>query len=121
MVYLTGSKIANQLQKVVKIVYPNISKSELSRYSAHSFRVWACVLLDEMGKSPKYIKKRLRWLGESFCTYLCDTATIQNQHCDALNDASVEIEELLAAQPNDVVNMTQGMQHIDLSEYDDDE
>jgi len=121
-VYLTGSKIADQLQKVVKVVYPNISKSELSRYSAHSFRVWACVLLDEMGKSPEYIKKRLRWLGESFRTYLRDTATIQNQHREALNDASTEIEQLLAAQPNDVVEMTQGMQDIELlSEYDDDE
>jgi hypothetical protein len=75
-----------------------------------------------MGKSPEYIKKRLRWLGESFRTYLRDTATIQNQHREALNDASTEIEQLLAAQPNDVVEMTQGMQDIELlSEYDDDE
>jgi hypothetical protein len=74
-----------------------------------------------MGKSPEYIKKRLRWLGESFRTYLRDTATIQNQHREALNDASSEIEQLLAAQPNDVVEMTQGMQNIELlSEYDDD-
>ena len=118
-VYLTGSKIADLLQKVVKSVYPNISKSDLSRYSAHSFRVWACVLLDEQGKSPEYIKKRLRWLGESFRTYLRDTATIQNQHRDALKDASAEIEQLLATLPNDVVEMTKGMQEIELSEYDE--
>jgi len=85
-VYLTGSKIADVLHKVVKIVYPDISKPDLSRYSAHSFRVWACVLLDEKGKSPKYIKKRLHWLGELFRTYLRDTATIQDQHWEALND-----------------------------------
>ena len=120
-VYLTGSKIADLLQKVVKSVYPSILKSDLSRYSAHSFRVWACVLLDEQGKSPEYIKKRLRWLGESFRTYLRDMATIQNQHRDALMDASAEIEQLLATLPNDVVEMTQGMQEIELSEYDDDE
>jgi len=120
-VYLTGSKIADLLHKVVKMVYPDISKSDLSRYSAHSFRVWACVLLDEKGKSPEYIKKRLRWLGESFRTYLRDTATIQDQHRDALNDASIEIEQLLAALPNDVVEMTQAMQHDELSEYDDEE
>jgi hypothetical protein len=87
-VCLTGSKIAGLLQKAVKSVYPNISKSDLSRYSAHSFRVWACVLLDKMGKSPEYIKKRLLWLGETFRTYLRDTI--------ALNDASVEVEQLLA-------------------------
>jgi hypothetical protein len=117
-VYLTGSKIADLLQKVVKMVYPSISKPDLSRYSAHSFRVWACVLLDEQGKSPEYIKKRLRWLGESFRTYLRDTATIQDQHRAALNNASIEIEQLLAALPNDVVEMTQAMQHAELSEYD---
>ena len=85
---MTGSRIAGLLQKAVKSVYPNISKSDLSRYSAHSFRVWACVLLDKMGKSPEYIKKRLLWLGETFRTYLRDTI--------ALNDASVEVEQLLA-------------------------
>jgi hypothetical protein len=41
-----------------------------------------------MGKSPEYIKKRLLWLGETFRTYLRDTI--------ALNDASVEVEQVLA-------------------------
>jgi hypothetical protein len=41
------------------------------------------------------------------------------KHRDALNDASVEIEQLLATLPNDVVEMTQGVQDIELSEYDE--
>lgn len=49
-------------------------------------------------------------LGESFRTYLHNTAMIQNQHREALNDASAEIEQLLAALPNDVAEMMQGMQ-----------
>ena len=47
-------------------------------------RVWACVLLDEAGKLPDYIKKRLRWMGDSFRMYLRDTHVIQDQHREAL-------------------------------------
>jgi hypothetical protein len=45
---------------VVRAVHPNISKEEEQRYSAHLLLVWACVLLDEVGKLPDYIKKCLR-------------------------------------------------------------
>jgi hypothetical protein len=48
------------------------SPDELKWYSTHSLRVWACVLLDEAGQLPDYIKKRLRWLGDSFRMYLRD-------------------------------------------------
>ena len=119
-VYLTGAKIAEVLRKIVKVVYPTISLFDLSKFSAHSFRVWACVLLDEQGKSPEYIKKRLRWLGESFRTYLRDTNAIQDQHRAALQDASLEIEQLLAALPDDIVEITAGAQSIELSEYEED-
>jgi hypothetical protein len=66
LAYLTGSRIALHFRTAAKAVHPNISKDEEQRYSAHSLRVWACVLLDEAGKSPDYIKKRLRWMGDSF-------------------------------------------------------
>ena len=117
---MTGAKIAEILRKIVKVVYPTISLFDLSKFSAHSFRVWACVLLDEQGKSPEYIKKRLRWLGESFRTYLSDTNAIQDQHRAALQDASLEIEQLLAALPDDIVEITAGAQSIELSEYEED-
>ncbi len=45
VIYLTGSKIAELLRKAIKEVRPNITPDELKRYSAHSLRVWACVLL----------------------------------------------------------------------------
>jgi hypothetical protein len=68
-IYLTGNKIAKLLRKAVKKVRPDITPDKLKRYSAQSLRVRACVLLDEAGKSPDYIKKRLRWLGDpSGCT-----------------------------------------------------
>jgi hypothetical protein len=65
-------------------------------------RVWACVLLDEAEKSSDYIKKRLRWLGDSFRMYLRDTAIIQHQHVDALLLALQEAMDLIAALPKDV-------------------
>jgi hypothetical protein len=82
--YLTGNKIAKLLRKAVKEVRPNTTPDKLKRYFAHSLRVWACVMLDEAGKLPDYIKKRLRWLGDSFRMYLRDTAIINTSmwmHC----------------------------------------
>ncbi len=84
VIYPTGNKIAELLRKAVKEVRPDTTPDKLKQYSAHSLRVWACVLLDEAGKLPDYIKKRLCWLGDSFRMYLRDTAIIQHQHVDAL-------------------------------------
>jgi hypothetical protein len=78
VIYLTGNKIAKLLRKAIQKVRPDTTLDKLKRYPAHSLRVWACVLLDQAGKSPDYIKKRLRWLGDSFRMYLRDTAIIQH-------------------------------------------
>jgi hypothetical protein len=55
LVYLTASRMAALIQEAVKKVCPGISAEDLSKYSAHLLRVWACVLLDEAGESPDYI------------------------------------------------------------------
>jgi hypothetical protein len=54
--YLTGGKIAELLRGLVKRIRPDTSPEDIKRYSAHSLRVLASVLLDEAGKSPDYIK-----------------------------------------------------------------
>ncbi len=76
VIYLTGNKIAKLLQRAVKEVRPDTTSDKLKRYSTHSLRVWACVLLNEAGKLPDYIMKRFQWLGDSFRMYLRDTANI---------------------------------------------
>jgi hypothetical protein len=58
-VYLTGKRVAVLFQEAAKMIHPNMSKDELSRFSAHSLRVWACVLLDKAGMSPELIMLRL--------------------------------------------------------------
>jgi hypothetical protein len=83
-------------------------------------RVWACVLLNEAKKLPDYIKKRLRWLGDSFRMYLRDTAIIQHQHVDTLLAALQEVMELVAALPKDAIalsTMTEGTDNPDMHEY----
>jgi hypothetical protein len=69
-------------------------KDEISRFSLHSGRVWALVLLDEAGMSPAFIQFRLRWLGTSYRLYLQDTSVIQSKHISALNTASNEVIRL---------------------------
>jgi hypothetical protein len=121
-IYLTGNKIAMLLRKAVKEVRPDTTLDELKRYSIHSLRVWACVLLDKAGKLPDYIKKRLRWLGDSFRMYLEDTAIIQHQHVDALLAASQEVMDLIAALLKDFIalsTMTEGMDNPDMHKYVD--
>ena len=123
--YLTGGKIAELLRGAVKRIRPDISPENIKRYSAHSIRVWACVLLDEAGKSPDYIKKRLRWLGDSFRMYLHDTAVIQHQHVDALRLASQAVMDLLSALPEDVIALSSTMTDVStdpqMQEYADEE
>jgi hypothetical protein len=95
LVYLTGKRVAALFRDAVKTIYPNMSTVERARYSAHSLRVWACVLLDEAGMSPQFIMSRLRWMGNSFRMYLRDTGAIQDKHLDILRAASQEVIDLL--------------------------
>jgi len=106
MAYLTASRIALHFRAAARAVRPNISKDNEQRYSAHSIRVRACVLLDEAGKLPDYIKKRLRCMGDSFQMYLRDTHVIQDQHREALRASSEEVTDLVSALPADILRLS---------------
>ncbi len=60
LLYITISRITTLLREAVKKVRPSTSADDLKKYSAHSLRVWACVLLDKAGMSPSFIQKRFR-------------------------------------------------------------
>ena len=64
--YLTTNKIAEVLQSVAKTCHPDLTRDEIMRFSSHSIRVWAVVLLDEAGMNPDFIKSRLHWMGDSY-------------------------------------------------------
>ncbi len=122
VIYLTSNKIAKLLKKAIKKVCPNTTPDKLKRYSPHSLQVWACVLLDEAGKLPDYIKKRFHWLGDSFRMYLRDTAIIQYLHVDSLLAALQEVMDLIATLPKDIIalsTMMKGSDNPDMHEYAD--
>jgi len=54
------------------------------------------VLLDEAGKNTTFIKKRLRWKGDSFMMYLRDTPSIQDDHVRALFPSTSTISDMLS-------------------------
>ena len=92
--YLTGNKISEVLQSVAKACHPDLTKDEIMRFSSHSGRVWAVVILDEAGMQPDFIKSRLRWMGDSYRLYLRDTSILQQKHLTALDRASTEFTTL---------------------------
>jgi len=122
LTYLTGKRIAALFREAVKKEFPNTPKDELSRYSAHSLRVWACVLLDEAGMSPEFIMSRLRWMGNSFRMYLRDTEAIQNKHLDVLREASQAIIDLIELNEESLLSqLDTGMSVVSLDEDMDDD
>ena len=102
LLYITGSRITTLLCKAVKKVRPSTSADGLKKYSAHSLRVWACVLLDEAGMSPSFIQNCLCWLGDLFKIYLHDTKAIQDKHLAALQPASSNIMALIGTPLDDI-------------------
>jgi hypothetical protein len=58
--YLTGNKILDLIHTIVRIVHLDLSEDKIKRFSSHSGRMWALVLLDEAGMSPDFCKSRLR-------------------------------------------------------------
>jgi hypothetical protein len=93
--YITGNKIADILRFAARTAHPDMPEDELKRFSSHSGRVWALVLLDEAGMTPDFMKSRLRWMGDSYRLYLQDTSILQQKHVEALKKDSNEIQRLL--------------------------
>ena len=117
--YMTHQRVTEIIRKAVKKVYPNITKEELAKYSCHSIRVWACVCLDEAGKSPDFIKKRLRWMGESYRVYLRDTNKINHQHKDALKSSLQTTMALIETVEDVSLEQLSPEDAVQAGEYDD--
>ncbi len=63
--FITGSRISKLFKEIAQSVYPDITPTELSKFSAHMIRVSAAVLLQMADKPEHFIKTRLRWEGDS--------------------------------------------------------
>jgi hypothetical protein len=65
-------------------VYGPMSPEALQRFSSHSLRVGACVILHANGKNEVFIKQRLRWRSDSFMNYLRDVPILALEHAMVL-------------------------------------
>ena len=113
LTYITGNVVSKHLKACATIVYPDITKSELSQFSAHMFRVTACVLLQHAGKDADYIKTRLRWESEAYRTYLRNTDILANQHITAVVNGVSTTCEVYATQPAKVPDIADTNVEID--------
>ena len=72
--------VEQTLKLLATQVYNMTNKQELQRYSCHSLRVGACVLLHSSNASADTIEWRLRWKSDLYHMYLRDTAAIAQTH-----------------------------------------
>ena len=91
--HITSGLVSKHLQNAAKAVYNLSNKKDLARFSPHSLRVGACVLLFNLGKSPDFIKKRLRWRSNAYADYLRNVIQLAKDHtaaiCGAIGNAAI--------------------------------
>jgi hypothetical protein len=61
----------------------------LRKWSSHSLRVGACVILHGMGFTDSQIKLLLRWRSDAFFDYLRNITGLAFKQCRALHDLSI--------------------------------
>ena len=85
--FIDNVHISTILQEAVSKIYNITCKEELARFTSHSLRVGACVLLHAQNQSSEDIKLRLRWRSDSFRMYLRNIIQLAERHRDAIRDA----------------------------------
>jgi hypothetical protein len=88
---ITSSNIETLMRRVSATVYhlgPIKNRRELQRWSAHSLRVGACVILHAMGFTGTHIKWILHWKSDAFMVYLCSLAILADHHNAVFDQAS---------------------------------
>ena len=86
--YIDDVHIRTLLQEAARKVYKITNKEYLAKFSAHSIRVCACVLLHAQNISTEDIKFRLRWRSDSFRMYLRNIVQLAERHRDAIANAA---------------------------------
>lgn len=92
--YITSKEIELHMRAAATEVYglnPNTTagKQSLSRWSSHSLRVGACVILHAMGFTDIQIQHLLRWRSLAFMVYLRNLGFLAQRQTQAINDASL--------------------------------
>eukprot|EP00957_Ditylum_brightwellii_P071802 5457802-Ditylum_brightwellii.AAC.2 len=69
---------------VAEGVYNLTLPDDIKRFSSHSIRVGACVMLHSSGKDGEVIKLKLRWKSDTFRLYVRNATLLAGQHCKAI-------------------------------------
>ena len=85
--YINDVHICKILREAASDLYKISSKEDLAKFTAHSIRVGACVLLHSQNVSAEDIKFRLRWRSDSFRMYLRNIIQLAMKHTDVINKA----------------------------------
>lgn len=86
--YITNTILRSHFQNAARTIHKITDPKKLQKYSSHSVRVMACVLLHTMGKDTSFIKHRLRWKSDAFTEYLRHVPISAQQHNEILQDCS---------------------------------
>ena len=85
--YIDDTHICRILQEAANSVYKITDKNDLKRFTSHSIRVGACVLLQSQNITTEDIKFRLRWRSDAFRIYLRNITQLAHTHRDAIRNA----------------------------------
>ena len=87
--YIDDFHVIQIMQFLAKTVYNITDPDDLARFTCHSIRVGACVLLHETGQTPDFIKARLRWCSDAYQMYLRNTPKLAMLHNQAVNESDI--------------------------------
>lgn len=88
---ITATDISSAMRDTACRIYnlrPSVHQRDLSRWSSHSLRVGACVILYSLGFSDTQLQFLLRWKSNAFFSYLRNLAVLSNQQNQAMADLS---------------------------------
>lgn len=86
--YITDIDITNVMRANAARTYklnPKTQKAVLQKWSSHSLRVGACVILHSMGFTESQIQFLLRWRSLAFMCYLRNLAFLSDQQNEAIS------------------------------------
>ena len=83
--FVTSGLVDKIIKHAAKLQYgENSPDEELKKFTPHSVRVGAAVLLYKAGESGVFIKKRVCWRSDTFIDYLRNTFNAAKQHIQAI-------------------------------------
>jgi hypothetical protein len=89
--WFTVSGVDRKLKQLGQAAYgssePDAPKM---KFTCHSLRIGACMLMHAAGRDPLDIKSRLRWKSDSFMMYLRDVPRLAFNHTKAVTETDVD-------------------------------